>query len=109
MTELFIDLDATSGETLQARIYRGIRAGVLHGRLHPGGRASSRELAAQLLLSRNTVILAYERLQSEGYLETPQRKWDLRRCRDTGVMSHGGRCGGRLLASARRSSGDRAG
>jgi len=71
MAELFLELDAGGGETLQERIYRGVRASILHGRLRPGGRMpSSRDLAAELRVSRNTVILAYERLQGEGYLET---------------------------------------
>lgn len=57
--------------TLTVRLVRGIREAIRGGRLAPGARApSSRELAAELGLSRVTVVRAYEQLLAEGYLET---------------------------------------
>ena len=54
---------------LQEQLYRAIRAGVLEGRLRPGERLpSSRALAEDLGLSRNTVTGACDRLVAEGYL-----------------------------------------
>lgn len=50
-------------------IYRQVRDAIVDGRLPPGGRLpASRELAAQLSVSRTTVALAYERLTAEGYV-----------------------------------------
>ncbi len=55
--------------SLQEQLYRAIRAGVLDGRLRPAERLpSSRALAEDLGLSRNTVTGAYDRLVAEGYL-----------------------------------------
>lgn len=57
------------GPPLQLQLYAAIRAGVLDGRLGPGQRLpSSRALAEELGLSRNTVLGAYDRLVAEGYL-----------------------------------------
>ena len=54
-----------------ARIYSAIRAAALDGRLAPGERLPpSRVLAERLLVSRGTVTSAYERLVSEGVLES---------------------------------------
>ncbi|WP_158863341.1 MocR-like pyridoxine biosynthesis transcription factor PdxR [Leifsonia sp. AG29] len=51
------------------RIYRQLREAVLDGRLRNGERLpATRELAADLQLSRSTVATAYERLVAEGYL-----------------------------------------
>jgi GntR family transcriptional regulator/MocR family aminotransferase len=51
------------------RIFAQLRSAILDGRLRPGERLlSSREMAARLSVSRNTVATAYDRLVSEGYL-----------------------------------------
>lgn len=57
-------------EGLQAQLYGAIRRAVLAGELAPGERLpSSRSLAADLGLGRNTVTAACDRLVAEGYLE----------------------------------------
>ena len=55
---------------LQEQIAGFFRSAVSDGRLGPGARLpSSRTLADQLGVARNTVSLAYERLAAEGYVE----------------------------------------
>jgi len=55
---------------LHRQIYDQVRELVLEGRLAPGTRLpSTRALARDLGCSRNTAVLAFEQLLSEGYLE----------------------------------------
>jgi GntR family transcriptional regulator/MocR family aminotransferase len=55
---------------LYQQIYRAIRDGILAGTLAPGERVpSTRALMEQLRVSRNTVVMAYEQLLAEGYLD----------------------------------------
>jgi GntR family transcriptional regulator/MocR family aminotransferase len=55
---------------LYQRLYRGVRAAILDGRLAPGMRLpSTRAVASDLGLSRNVVLLAFEQLLAEGYVE----------------------------------------
>ena len=57
--------------SLQEQIYRFIRDHVLRGTYATGLRLpSTRDLASDLCVSRTTVLLAYEWLMSEGYIET---------------------------------------
>ena len=54
---------------LTGEIYRQLRRAILDGRLPPGGRLpATRELAAQLSVSRTTVVVAYDRLIGEGFI-----------------------------------------
>ena len=56
---------------LSDQVYHGIRRAILDGRLGVEERLpASRELAQQLNVSRNTVLAAYGRLLSEGYLNS---------------------------------------
>ncbi len=60
----------TGGGDLTGRIYRQLRQAILDGRLRAGERLPpTRELAAQLAISRNTVSAAYDRLAAEGFLD----------------------------------------
>ncbi|MGE3287778.1 MAG: PLP-dependent aminotransferase family protein [Pseudonocardia sp.] len=55
---------------LRARLYAQLRAAILGGQLPAGTRLpSSRMLAAELGVSRNTVLAALEQLYAEGYVE----------------------------------------
>ncbi len=59
------------GVTLHQHIYGNLRSLILQRALRPGTRLpSSRTLAADLGISRNVVISAYARLESEGYIES---------------------------------------
>jgi GntR family transcriptional regulator/MocR family aminotransferase len=52
-------------------LYRELRAAILDGRLKSGSRMpSTRNLAEQYDISRGTVVLAFDHLRSEGYIET---------------------------------------
>src|SRR5688500_18519662 len=54
---------------LYLRVYRRVRGAILDGALAPGARLpSTRTLAAELGVSRNTVELAFAQLDTEGFL-----------------------------------------
>ena len=54
---------------ITAEVYGQVRAAILDGRLKPHqALPSSRDLARRLDVSRNTVVLAYERLRAEGFV-----------------------------------------
>jgi GntR family transcriptional regulator/MocR family aminotransferase len=64
-----IRLEDSGDRTLQDQIYAGIRRCILEGLLDRERRLpSTRALAAELGVSRTTVLLAVENLQAEGYL-----------------------------------------
>jgi GntR family transcriptional regulator / MocR family aminotransferase len=66
---LLLRLDPDTKQPLNQQIYQGLRSAILDGRLRVGTRLpSSRMLATDLSISRNTVLNAYERLAIEGYL-----------------------------------------
>ncbi|MDU9411473.1 PLP-dependent aminotransferase family protein [Pseudomonas sp. zfem005] len=63
-----IRLDARQG--LARQLYEGLRERILDGRLQSGTRLpASRDLAALLGISRNTVTRAFDQLYAEGYVE----------------------------------------
>ncbi|MCC6714311.1 MAG: PLP-dependent aminotransferase family protein [Gammaproteobacteria bacterium] len=71
--QLPIVLCPTARQPLQRQLFDQIRELVLSGRLKPGTLLpASRALADQLGVSRNTVLLTYEQLLAEGYLQTRQ-------------------------------------
>jgi GntR family transcriptional regulator/MocR family aminotransferase len=64
-----VRLDPDALTPLYRQIYDCVRAAAIDGRLEPGLRLpSTRDLAARLKLSRNTIKLAFELLIAEGYL-----------------------------------------
>jgi GntR family transcriptional regulator/MocR family aminotransferase len=63
---MLIKLDGSGPLALQ--LYRALRRAILSGALPPGARLpSTRGLAAETGVSRNTVLLAYAQLLGEGY------------------------------------------
>jgi len=65
-----IRIDRRMRESLQLQLYRQIRQAIMSGGLAAGVRLpSTRDLVGQLGLSRNTIVYAFDRLVSEGYLE----------------------------------------
>ena len=68
---LFLNLQRESKKSYAKQIYRQIKVMVLKGELQPGDRLpSTRDLAQQLSIARNTVITAYEMLVSEDYVNS---------------------------------------
>jgi len=68
-------LDRKKGISLQTQLSLVFKELIQTGKLGPGeALPSSRELARELRISRNTVLNAYERLLGEGYLETSPRR-----------------------------------
>jgi GntR family transcriptional regulator / MocR family aminotransferase len=62
--------DPGASEPLHRQLYRLLRQRILDGELHAGTRLpSSRTLAADLNLSRNTVVTAFEQLSCEGFIQ----------------------------------------
>ena len=80
----------TGGDgSLQGRIREMLVSAILDGTLPPGTPVpSSREMAEHLGVARNTVVLAYQQLRDEGYLEARQR---------SGYFVNGDMLAGRLL------------
>jgi GntR family transcriptional regulator/MocR family aminotransferase len=67
-------LDHASRLTLQEQLTRQIKELIQRGVLRPGeALPSTRDLAADLKVSRNTVVYSYDRLLSEGYVEPRAR------------------------------------
>jgi GntR family transcriptional regulator / MocR family aminotransferase len=67
-------LNSSSPIALHGQLYSELRLGILTGRFEAGARLpGSRHLADFLGISRMTVNECYERLASEGYLETRSR------------------------------------
>jgi GntR family transcriptional regulator/MocR family aminotransferase len=63
-------VDAKSEAALHRQVYRELARLILAGRLAPGSRLpSSRELARELGVARNTILSALDQLASEGYIE----------------------------------------
>lgn len=68
--QLPLRLDAHSGVPLQKQLFDQVVRLIGDGRLKPGMRMpATRQLAKDLSVSRNTIVFAYERLLSEGFLE----------------------------------------
>ncbi|WP_064116489.1 PLP-dependent aminotransferase family protein [Pseudomonas fluorescens] len=63
-----IELDRRQG--LSRQLYQALRLRVIDGRLASGTRLpASRDLAAALEISRNSVVRAYDQLYAEGFIE----------------------------------------
>ena len=74
MSVALIFLDPDSSLNLQSQIRQKLVEGILNGTFPAGSKLpSSRKLAEQLAVARNTVVLAYEQLIEENYLESRQR------------------------------------
>ena len=64
-------LDANGSGTLQHQVFHQVRAAILDGHLKPGSKLPSTRALAQLAgVSRATVVLAYEQLKAEGYVDS---------------------------------------
>jgi len=74
MTAPLIFLDRDGDLNLQNQLRQKLVDAILSGALPPGRRLpSSRQLALQLDVARNTVVLAYQQLTADGYLVSRER------------------------------------
>lgn len=65
-----VPLDESSSVPLYRQLYDRLRAAILMGQLLPGTRLpSTREMANELGVSRNTLMNAFDQLLAEGYVE----------------------------------------
>jgi len=66
---MWINIDKKSDRPLMRQLYEQIKHLILDGQLAPAGKLpSTRQLAADLGISRSTVLEAYNQLIAEGYL-----------------------------------------
>src|SRR5215469_3657463 len=66
-----INLERASSQPLYRQLYDAIRQAILQGTLRKGLRLpSTRSIANELHVSRNIVIIAFEQLLAEGYIES---------------------------------------
>ena len=74
MNQLLLYLDPDSTMSLQAQIRTALVDAILSGQLPSGQRLpSTRQLAKQVGVSRNTVIAAVQDLIAEGFLVSRER------------------------------------
>lgn len=74
MPRTLIEVDRNSAEPLYRQVRRAIEHGIANGLFDPRHRLpSSRELAVDLAISRNTINLAYQELIAEGLVQSHQR------------------------------------
>ena len=74
MSNRLIHIDITSADSLQRQIRQKLVEGILVGSFAVGSRLpSSRKLAKQLGVSRNTVVIVYQQLMDEGYIVSRER------------------------------------
>ena len=68
-----VDLERSARASLYRQLYEQLRGAILDGRLPAGTRVpSTRIMAGQLGVARNTVLTAVEQLTAEGFLEARQ-------------------------------------
>ncbi len=74
MRDQLFHLSPDSGGSLQSQVREMMVRAILDGHIPAGGAVPScRQLARQLGVARNTVVLAYQRLVDEGYLNSRER------------------------------------
>lgn len=70
-----IRIERKSQQPLQLQIYEQLRNLILSGVLRPGQELpGSRSVSLELGVSRNTVLMAFDRLLNEGYLESEKAR-----------------------------------
>ena len=70
VTAVTVPITPDLAAPLYRQVYDGLRDAILDGRLRAAERLpSTRALASELKISRNTVLAAFDQLLSEGYLQ----------------------------------------
>lgn len=87
--ERLFERESAPNLSLQGRVRQMLVSAILSGHLPPGMPVpSSRHLADQLRIARNTVVFAYQQLVSEGYLVSRERSGHF--VSDTVMQGHSG-------------------
>jgi GntR family transcriptional regulator/MocR family aminotransferase len=87
--ERLFERESAPNLSLQACVRQMLVSAILSGHLPPGTPVpSSRHLADQLRIARNTVVFAYQQLVSEGYLVSRERSGHF--VSDTVMQGHSG-------------------
>src|ERR1700722_2711504 len=67
----FISIRKNSGKSIQRQLYEQLKNGIYEGMLRHGDRLpSSREMSAELKISRNSVLQVFEQMKLEGFFES---------------------------------------
>lgn len=75
MKDLTVFIDGTDKVPIYEQIYTYIKNEIINGHLLAGeALPSSRALAESLQVSRSTILMAYDQLMAEGYIETKPQK-----------------------------------
>ncbi|WOX07096.1 aminotransferase-like domain-containing protein [Microbulbifer pacificus] len=93
MSEALIVLDPAAEKSLQQQIREKLIQGILSGSIPAGHKMpSSRRMAEQLGVARNTVVIAYQQLVDDGFLVTRERSgfYVNETVSRQGVISHSG-------------------
>jgi GntR family transcriptional regulator/MocR family aminotransferase len=100
---LLIALERGAREPLAEQLYEALRKRVLTGRIAAGTRLpSTRVLSRELGVSRNTVVNAFERLASEGYITGSVGAGTRVAATSPDAMTHAGHVNARRTARATR-------
>ncbi len=71
LRDLAISLDPSAKEPLQVQIRRALSLAIRNGRIKPGmALPGSRQIAEELGVHRNTVLVALRELEAEGWIDT---------------------------------------
>jgi len=92
MSEALIVLDPAAEKSLQQQIREKLIQGILSGSIPASHKMpSSRRMAEQLRVARNTVVLAYQQLVDDGFLVTRERSgfYVSDTVAQQGLISHG--------------------
>src|SRR6266567_5855547 len=70
---LWVAVDRSQGTSLMRQVYDQIRLSIVRGNLRAGEQLpSTRQLAAELRVSRIVILEVYDQLLAEGYVESRQ-------------------------------------
>src|SRR5580698_945028 len=97
-----VELRRTGEKTLISQLYDRLRGAILDGALPPGFRLpSSRDLARDLKVSRNTVSFVVDQLAMEGYLDITRGRRPIVSAASKTELVSGSRHPGRSSATLR--------
>lgn len=87
----FIKIDRKAQRPVYEQLYEGIRSAILRGVLRPNDRLpATRLIAEELGVSRNIVVMAFEQLVMEGYVQSRSGSGSFVAAEIPAVMEHGG-------------------